>query len=114
MSATNTNQSSSSSSSMASSSQFTYSNPPSYFPMPFHLQNHPPATPPPPVINVPVVAPSVYPTPASLPGAYLPQFQQVIPNQSSIVYFRRFYFCFCDEFVLLCLPEDSSKTMLNT
>ncbi|XP_024987215.1 RNA-binding protein 42-like isoform X2 [Cynara cardunculus var. scolymus] len=91
MSAMNTNQSSSSST--VSSSQFTYSNPPSYFPMPFHLQQpipttFPSATParpptaeapvsfPAPPVNVPVVVPSVYPTPASVPGVYLPQYQQ--------------------------------------
>ncbi|KAL8246019.1 hypothetical protein R6Q59_007235 [Mikania micrantha] len=67
MPATNTNE---------SSSQFTYSNPPSYFPTPFHLQ--PPSAVPAPLapVNVPVVIPSVYPAPASVPGVYLPQFQQ--------------------------------------
>lgn len=57
---------------MSAMNQFSYSNDPSYFPMPFHLQQ------PPPPVNVPVVVPSVYPipTPASVPGIYLPQFHQ--------------------------------------
>ncbi|KAI3724265.1 hypothetical protein L2E82_36036 [Cichorium intybus] len=81
------------SSSMVSSSQITYSSAPSYFPMPFHLQQpismtFPSATPPPPPpvpaqvpfpapppVNVPVV-PSIYPTSASVTGVYLPQYQQ--------------------------------------
>ncbi|CAI9270665.1 unnamed protein product [Lactuca saligna] len=91
MSATNTKQSSS----MVSSSQITYSNAPSYFPLPFHLQQPIPMTfpsatplppppvaphvqfpaPPPPPVNVPVV-PSVYTTSSSVTGVYLPQYQQ--------------------------------------
>ncbi|XP_071700554.1 uncharacterized protein [Rutidosis leptorrhynchoides] len=84
MSTTNTNQS--------SSSQFTYSNPQSYFPTPFHLQQptipttFPSATPPPapvlPVVPAPVSFPAVNPVPvfpspaSSVPSVYLPQFHQ--------------------------------------
>ncbi|KAH7543313.1 hypothetical protein FEM48_Zijuj02G0171100 [Ziziphus jujuba var. spinosa] len=73
-------------SSSASSSQFTYSNGSSYFPLPFHLQQSPAvsqypapyAAAPPSVQPVPIPAPPVvYPASAPVAGVYtLPQYQQ--------------------------------------
>lgn len=79
-------------SSSAPSSQFTYSNGSSYFPLPFHLQQPPavsqyPApyaaaqpTAQPLLIPAPPVVAPVYPAPAApVAGVYtLPQYQQVI------------------------------------
>ncbi|XLU42045.1 hypothetical protein S245_036859, partial [Arachis hypogaea] len=77
------------SSSSSSSSQFTYSSDPSYFPTPFHLQQPPyappPRPPPPTVAATPAAAAYSYPPPPSLHHQFQRDAQQLFQRDAQTI-----------------------------
>ncbi|MED6156661.1 hypothetical protein PIB30_016398 [Stylosanthes scabra] len=75
--------------SSSSSSQFTYSSDPSYFPTPFHLQQPPyappPRPPPPTVAAAPAAAPYTYPPPPSHHHQFQRDAQQLFQRDAQTI-----------------------------